>query len=46
MLKHKPRIIEQNEFGIKTNKNRLCIVCKKYILKKEWRKHLLIHEEK
>ena len=35
------KIIEENEFGVKRTDNRLCLVCKKYILKKEWRKHYM-----
>ena len=34
------KIIEKNEFGTKRTDNRLCLVCKKYISKKEWKKHL------
>lgn len=37
---------EENEFGIKKTNNRLCLLCRKYISKKEWKKHLLICEKK
>jgi len=30
----------ENEFGIKRKNNRLCLVCRKYILKKSWKKHI------
>ena len=40
------KIIEKNEFGIKRTDNRLCLVCRKYVLKKDWKKHLAIKSKK
>jgi len=31
---------ESNEFGIKRTNNQLCLLCRKYILKRNWKKHL------
>jgi len=33
-------LIEKNEFGIKRTTNRLCLLCKKYTLKRNWKKHI------
>ena len=33
-----------NEFGLKTNNNRLCLVCREYKSKKNWSRHLKTHE--
>lgn len=39
------KIIENNEFGIKRTDNRLCLLCKKYIPIKGWKKHKIICEK-
>lgn len=40
------KIIEKNEFGIKRTDNRLCLLCRRYIFKNRWKKHLIICERK
>lgn len=45
-MKKKTKVIEVNEFGTKRKDNRLCLVCKKYISTKNWKKHLLTHDGK
>ena len=34
------KFVEQNEFGIKRTDNHLCLICKTYIFKKNWAKHV------
>jgi len=40
------KVIEKNESGIKRTDNRLCLLCRKYIAKKNWKKHLAACEIK
>lgn len=39
------KVIEHNEFGIKRTDNLLCLVCRKYIMKRLFKKHIKTHEK-
>jgi len=40
------KVIKKNEFGIKKKDNRLCLLCREYILNKDFNKHRKICEVK